>query len=80
MRSSSPRPFLTAYFATQGLANRNLPSRHGHSSTLKRACQAACGRLLNNDFAIAVVYDEHSCRSTTLTRKGQRIEIVGVLP
>lgn len=80
MRSSPPRPFLTAYFATQGFANRNMPSRHGHASTLKRACHAACGRLLNNDFAVAVVYDEFGQRSTTLSRKGRRIEIVGLLP
>lgn len=80
MRSSPPRPFRTLYFASQGLANRNLPTRVGHASTLKRACQAACGRLLGNDFAVAVVYDAFNCRSTTLTRKGRRIEIVGLLP
>lgn len=81
-RSSSrpPRPFRTAYFASQGLANRNLPTRFGHASTLKRACNAACGHLLGGDFVVAVVYDEFGARSTTLTRKGRQITIVGLLP
>lgn len=80
MSRSSSRPFRTAYFMTQGLANRNMPSRFGHASTLKRACNAACGRLLSRDFAVAVVYDEFGARSTALIRHGRQITIQGLLP
>lgn len=80
MSSSPLRPYRTAYFASQGLANRNLPTRYGHSATLASACKAACWRLLQNHFPVAVVHDPLGRRSTVLTRKGRRIEITGLLP
>lgn len=80
MSRSSARPFRTAYFLTQGLANRNLPSIHGRSASLARACHAANWHLLNSHYTTAVVYDEFGRRSTTLTRKGRQILIAGLLP
>lgn len=80
MSRSSSRPFCTAYFMTQGLANRNLPSMHGRSASLARACHAASWHLLNSRYRVAVVYDESNRRSTTLTRKSREITIVGLLP
>lgn len=80
MSRSSSRPFRTAYFQTQGLADRNLPTMHGRSASLTRACHAAMLHLLQRQYAVAVVYNEFGARSTTLTRKGRRIEIAGVLP
>lgn len=80
MSRSSPRLFRTAYFVTQAFADRNLPSIHGRSASLARACHAASWHLLNGRYAVAVVHDVLGRRSTTLTRKGRRIEIVGLLP
>lgn len=80
MSRSSSRPFRTAYFLTQGLANRNLPSIHGRSASLARACHAASWHLLTSHYRVAVVYDEFGARSTVLTRHGRQITISGLLP
>jgi hypothetical protein len=80
MSRSSSRPFCTAYFASQGLANRNLHSQLGRSASLARACHAASWHLLNSRYAVAVVYDEFGTRMTTLTRKGRQITVAGLLP
>lgn len=80
MSRSSLRPFRTAYFGTQGLADRNFPSMHGRSASLARACHAASWHLLQGQYRVAVVYDEFGRRSTVLTRKGRAITITGILP
>ena len=80
MSRSSSRPFRTAYFLTQGLANRNLHSQLGRAASLARACLAASWHLLNSHYRVAVVYDEFGTRSTTLTRHGRQITISGLLP
>ena len=80
MRRQASRPFRTLYFASQSFADKNQPSRVGHSSSHVRACHAATLHLLRREHLVAVVYGEWGQRLTTLTRKGRQITIAGLLP
>ena len=80
MSRSQHRPFLTAYFASAGLAKRNLPTRFGHAVTHLSATQAATRRLLANEFAVAVVYSATGARLTTVARAGRQLSTEGLLP